>query len=782
MWKTSARITDFSKISGRRTAHCKPSRLYGGKLYKSPSQTCGTSGSNKSRPFSNGGAQGGGGSGAGKVFLGTTLLATGVIVGGVYYANINSQFRQTIEDNVPYAASLFDSILGKGEPGVSTPPKKSSENNLLPIPDQSFPAQPNVEDLKSELQPPPEVKISPPDILGSNVPATVSSVDQVGISSLDLDISKTVEKELSDAKKEGSPVPAKVPRDAVLEDSKTESKCSECENENASVKKESHGIGKKEAISEVQKDEPQPESVTETTEEINPLDIAINTAIATVLDVGEKAIELHEQAVTAVQRHRDSVKEALERFEKDGVSKEDWELLSKLSETKTQALEEAEQIGAKLTDLLQNVQRSITEAKENGLETSAEIASETLAKLTYTLQQVKNRLSESQAEGSVLKQFQEFIKEGKEHLIEELAAIRPEFEIDTINDKADAALLAYAQKRIRLLEDTLKEREEHEGKLLEEALQKQQNELEKLSAMKLKHELEKLKTELDSVMMQKEAEVAERHENDLRTQLRRQAAAFTDHLSDVLKVQESELNTKHGGELREKLLLAKQESELKLRCALARLNGIITAIRNRADVEKQNFDAQKLWLACHSLSTAITGLGDSRDRPYPIHSEVESIRRVTEDNEVVGKVLDSLSDDLQRRGVYTEESLRRRFLKVKQTCRQVAMVGEDGGGVWSYLISYLQSLFVFDTRIASPPTSIDPEELDTHKVLSLATNALQNGDTEQAVRYMNQLRGEPRRVGKDWIKEARLFLEVKQVARFLVSYASAYNIGVEQQK
>lgn len=79
------------------------------------------------------------------------------------------------------------------------------------------------------------------------------------------------------------------------------------------------------------------------------------------------------------------------------------------------------------------MQRSITEAKEKGLDTSAEVASETLAKLTYALQQVKSRLSESQEEGSVLKQFQEFIKEGKERLVEELAAIRPEFEIDTVS-------------------------------------------------------------------------------------------------------------------------------------------------------------------------------------------------------------------------------------------------------------------------------------------------------------------------------------------------------------
>ena len=268
----------------------------------------------------------------------------------------------------------------------------------------------------------------------------------------------------------------------------------------------------------------------------------------------------------------------------------------------------------------------------------------------------------------------------------------------------------------------------------------------------------------------------------MRTQLRRQAAVFNDHLNDVLKVQETELNTKHDGELREKLLLAKQESELNLRGALARLNGIVSAIRNNADIEKYNVEAQELWLATQSLLTVIIGFGDGRDRPCPIRSEVKSIRRVSNGNEVVGKVLDSLSEDIQQRGVYTEEALRRRFPKVKQICRQVAMVGEDGGGVWSYLMSYVQSLFMFETTIVSAPTSIDPEELDTYKVLSLATYALEKGDTEQAVRYMNQLRGEPRRVAKDWIREARLFLEARQAARFLTSYASAYNIGVEQQK
>lgn len=64
-------------------------------------------------------------------------------------------------------------------------------------------------------------------------------------------------------------------------------------------------------------------------------------------------------------------------------------------------------------------------------------------------------------------------------------------------------MLAYAQKRIRLLEDTLEQREKQERQLVEDALRKQHSEDEKLADMRLKHELEKLKTELNDLMQQK---------------------------------------------------------------------------------------------------------------------------------------------------------------------------------------------------------------------------------------------------------------------------------------
>lgn len=219
---------------------------------------------------------------------------------------------------------------------------------------------------------------------------------------------------------------------------------------------------------------------------------------------------------------------------------------------------------------------------------------------------------------------------------------------------------------------------------------------------------------------------------------------------------------------------------MKLRGALARLNGIISAIREQADIEKHYKEIQKLWLASQSLYTVITSQGDVTDRPYPIHHEVEYLRHVTNNDKVVCGVFDSLSHDVIHRGIYLEESLRQRFPKVKKACREVAMVGEDGGGVWSYFISYLQSLFLFEKDVFSLPSAVHHEELDTFKILSFASYALKNGDTEQAVKFMNQLRGEPRRAARDWIREARLYLEAKQAVSFLTTFALSYNIGFEQ--
>merc|ERR1719511_603572 len=72
---------------------------------------------------------------------------------------------------------------------------------------------------------------------------------------------------------------------------------------------------------------------------------------------------------------------------------------------------------------------------------------------------------------------------------------------------------------------------------------------------------------------------------------------------------------------------------------------------------------------------------------------------------------------------------------------------------------------------------IDVEALNTFDIVWLARQALEADDLEQAVKYMNLLRGEPRRQASDWLSSARTHLEIHQVSEALAAYATA--VGAE---
>ena len=151
-------------------------------------------------------------------------------------------------DNItPYLPNYFQLFSCQ-----SSTKEENSEKNLLPITDKSIPIiKPSDKDLKSEKsdEQQPEIKIA--RTISSNVPATVSSVDQIGISSVDLNIAEAVEKGISDIKKEDPSTSPDVPE--VNKNIQTESKCCECENEKAFGNEKTKDVSPKEVVSEVQK-------------------------------------------------------------------------------------------------------------------------------------------------------------------------------------------------------------------------------------------------------------------------------------------------------------------------------------------------------------------------------------------------------------------------------------------------------------------------------------------------------------------------------------------------
>lgn len=190
--------------------------------------------------------------------------------------------------------------------------------------------------------------------------------------------------------------------------------------------------------------------------------------------------------------------------------------------------------------------------------------------------------------------------------------------------------------------------------------------------------------------------------------------------------------------------------------------------------------------ACDSLHSALKSASTSADpdEHFSFQREVATLRDAARDDPFVLVVLNSLPTAAVSPGgggIQGEGGLKERFVKVKRVCRRVALVPEGGEGVGSYALSYLQSMLTvswpFVGRVArSREEDGDLEKLDTFEILERADTCLRQGDLDLAVRYVNLLRGVPRRIARDWLHDARNYLETLQAIQLVSEYMAALNI------
>ena len=86
---------------------------------------------------------------------------------------------------------------------------------------------------------------------------------------------------------------------------------------------------------------------------------------------------------------------------------------------------------------------------------------------------------------------------------------------------------------------------------------------------------------------------------------------------------------------------------------------------------------------------------------------------------MVQTVLSSIPTLAQTRGVFPEDALRERFLKVEKVARNLSLVPEDGGRLHLYLLSFLQSFLILKAANPIPQSELNDEETDFSK---LSTN------------------------------------------------------------
>uniref|UniRef100_A0A8C1KF19 MICOS complex subunit MIC60 n=1 Tax=Cyprinus carpio TaxID=7962 RepID=A0A8C1KF19_CYPCA len=680
------------------------------------------------------------GSTAGKIVAASLLTVGGGLGGTILYAKWDPKFRANVEKSVPYSDQLFEMALGPPPPPLVPLQKKPGKIEPLQISSLS-------EASKESKQPKAKAKKSDP------------------------------------APMEAPPAVEEAPAPQTLEGE-------ECKDHHEPVLKERPAEEVTARLAQQDKAEQ---------DALAALTAGLEDSLGSTAKTTLQAIGAQEAALTAIAAHTNKLKDAMDSQTPPDEKSAQWKALNEALSERTRAMEEAEEALLKAKGELEKLREVINGAKQSKIDTARPqilAAEENLHSMIVDLDKVVTKVQTAQTEAKIVSQYSELVNEAKAQFQQELANITPEIQANWkgLSGKLSAddlnSLIAHAHRRIDQLNRELAEQRVREQLHIEVALEQQkledQKALERAVVSALEHSREDMRLEQEK----KVQEVREVMEAEMRTQLRRQAAAHTDHLRDVLKVQEQELREEAQEILNSRVMeqethyrrLTQEQLDtftLDMNAAYARLKGIEEAIDSHVIAEEEARKAHQLWLSVEALNYTLKSAG--ADSPTePLEGAVGVIKESCAENEFAQALATAIPEESLSRGIYSEASLRARFYDIRRLARRVALIDETRNSLYQYFLSYLQSILLFESEQVPPPAKLAPEDLDTFKLLAYATYSIERGDLELAAKFVNQLRGESQRVAQDWLKEARLTLETKQVISLLSAYANAVGLGTTQ--
>ncbi|XP_035856135.1 MICOS complex subunit MIC60 isoform X2 [Sander lucioperca] len=722
--------------------------------------------------------------GAAKVVAAGLLTVGGGIGGTVLYAKWDHKFRAAVENNVPYSDWLLGLALGPASQDSGLPVKKQVETAQPPsMMDKPVKASKAKSEKKAKE--------------AAESPIPTQSIEE---------ISQEASAEATHIISAMGEVPS-VPAPCDTEGTAAKEECKECHgHEDTPVTAVVHPDTESPALTEPLKERPVEEVTAilaqqdqEEQDTLASVSASLEDSLASSAKATLQAIGAQEAALQAIARHTHKLKEAMEAEVPPEEKSAQWKELEATIADRTSAVTDAETALLKANEALNSLKSVIDESK--GLKVSAVrplvlAAEENLHNMVVDLDKVVTKVQSAESEAKVVSQYSELVNEAKQQFQREVTSLTPEIQANwkSLTGKLSAddlnALIAHAHRRIDQLNRELAEQRVREQIHIEASLEQQrledQKALEKAVSTALQHYKEDARLEQE----RKLSELREVMEAEMRTQLRRQAAAHQDHVQDVLKVQEQELRADAEQVLSSKLLeqetryrqLSQEQLDnftLDVNTAYARLKGVEEAIDSHVVAEEEARKAHLLWLSVEALNYTLK-TADAEVPTMPLEGAAQAVRDSCRDNDFAMALASALPEESLQRGVYSEASLRARFNSLRSLARRVALIDETHNSLYQYFLSYLQAALLFESKQEAPPSQLSSEDLDPFRLLSYASYCLEHGDLELAAKLMNQLRGEARRVAEDWLTEARLTLETKQVISLLSAYANAVGLGTTQ--
>merc|ERR1712212_305629 len=163
------------------------------------------------------------------------------------------------------------------------------------------------------------------------------------------------------------------------------------------------------------------------------------------------------------------------------------------------------------------------------------------------------------------------------------------------------------------------------------------------------------------------------------------------------------------------------------------------------------------------------------DNTTPLSSMINDLLQIKSEANLLEPVLKSIPSEAVERGVVNNNNLRKHFNALKQAALEQHSVDEELNG---YFQTFRSSITLWFHRI--DPTGLLTQDTVTNldNIFDQAENYMNQNDFETAVRILNQMSGEPKRIFGVWLNEARMWLEVRQALDVLLTMSEVRALSV----
>ncbi|XP_015186370.1 PREDICTED: MICOS complex subunit Mic60 isoform X2 [Polistes dominula] len=534
-----------------------------------------------------------------------------------------------------------------------------------------------------------------------------------------------------------------------------------------------------------EKEEPVTEKPTPPSKEV-PKELMPESLVELEKSCGQtaaKAIAAYNTAICALKDYNNDVIKVVESIDSSAPASI-WNRLKEATEKRTQALHEAEEHATKVLDSLKKMYYSIDDPKLDAPAHVKTAARRNVKQLLDDLDDVKKKFENELEQGNITERYWKQVRAAREKFSEELYILFPSINLDekklSVKEEQFDLFVLHMYNTMLYLQKELEKLQTIHTARVKAALRASKEDFtdEKINEL-VTLEIEKEKRDLEEKFNKKLLMEQQKFDEELRRQLKLHSQIHVDHLREALSVKEKEMIRAMERALSEQ----SEEEAMKYKAQQApivgRLRGLETALKARIEEEKGASNAQLLWSACMALARAvkITSKGSSSNESTirPLEPEIKAIAKAaSKEDPLVRAAIAGIPEEAAKRGVYPEDTLRKKFLDIEKQARRLALVPEEGAALPIHLLSYLQSALIINTSIPKNEIEdglIDVDSLNTYDILQRARYWLDRGDFKMTLRYMNLLKGAPRSIAREWMKETRILLETQQAIDTLMAYA-----------